>query len=163
MSASPDSPDNRSGRSLRRRLIVGMALAAIAVLGLLAYAGLYVLRRSMAGDADARIATAVSLSNQLVDRVLSERSRQVDMISSAPSVIIAAHKGSDSSRQRGLNKMSIPALEQMFKATRSQQVDNTVKDFLTDLLVKLDVGNSLQAVRRIRERRPASRNRAVQL
>ncbi|MDB4877160.1 MAG: methyl-accepting chemotaxis protein [Gemmatimonadetes bacterium] len=130
---------DRSARSLRRRLIFGIGAAAIVVLVGMAYTGLYILRRSMGGDEDARIANAASLSKQLVDRVLAERTRQVDLIASAPSVIVAARKGGDVSRQRGLPAMSIPALEQMFKVTRSQQVDDGAKAFLTDLLAKLDI------------------------
>ena len=93
----------------------------------------------MAGDEDARIVNAASLSKQLVDRVLAERRRQVDLIASAPSVIAAAKKGGEASRQKGLNKLAIPALEAMFKASRSQQVDQSAKSFLTDLLPKLDI------------------------
>ena len=68
----------------------------------------------MAGDEDARIINAASLSRQLVDRVLAERTRQVDLIATSPSVIAAARKGSATSRERGLPKMPIDQLETMF-------------------------------------------------
>src|SRR5579885_1156861 len=109
-------PVERSARSLRRRLVVAAGIIALAVFGAVGYSGLYVLHQSMAGDSDARIANAASLSKQLVDRVLAERIRQVDLIASAPSTIVAAKKGNDISRQRGLPKLSIPQLEEMFKA-----------------------------------------------
>src|SRR3982751_1063144 len=106
----------RSARSLRWRLLFVAGLCATLVLGAVAYAGLYVLKRSMAGDEDARVENAASLSKQLVERVLAERTRQVEMIASAPSVIAAARKGGDASRQRGLRSMPIEQLEQLFKA-----------------------------------------------
>jgi methyl-accepting chemotaxis protein len=130
---------DRSARSLRLRMIVGSGAAALLVLGALAYTGLYVLQRSMTGDENARIANAASLSKQLVDRVLAERTRQVDLIATAPSVVVAANKGAAASRSKGLPSMSIPQLEQLFKATRSQQVDDGARLFLSDLLPKLDI------------------------
>src|SRR5476649_2275333 len=80
---------DRTARSLRRRLIIMIGAAAVIVLGGFAFAGLYVLKRSMADDANARIANAASLSKQLVERVLAERSRQVELIASSPSAITA--------------------------------------------------------------------------
>ena len=47
----------------------------------------------MAGDEDARIVNAASLSKQLVDRVLAERARQVELIASAPSVDRGGREG----------------------------------------------------------------------
>src|SRR5215208_4805839 len=104
----------RSARSLRRRLLVVAGACAALVLAGVAYAGLYVLKRSLAGDEDSRIENSASLSKQLVERV-----RQVEMIASAPSVIAAARKGGEVSRQRGLPSTAIPKLEEMFKAERS--------------------------------------------
>src|SRR3954469_3368861 len=133
----------RSARSLRWRLLFVAGLSAMVVLGAVAYAGLYVLKRALAGDEDARVENAASLSKQLVERVLSERRRQVEMIASAPSVIAAAKKGGEVSRQRGLPTIPIPRLEEMFKATRSQQVDESTRSFLSDLLPKLDIAEMM--------------------
>src|SRR3954469_12725011 len=85
----------RSTQSLRARVLLISGIVAVAALALVAYAGVSILRRTMAGDEDARIANAASLSKQLVDRVLAERSRQADLIASAPSVMDAARKGGD--------------------------------------------------------------------
>jgi methyl-accepting chemotaxis protein len=125
--------------SLRRRLLAFVGLAAVLVLGGATYIGLTILQRSIAGDENARIVNAASLSKQLVDRVLSERSRQVELIASSPEVIAAAKKGGDASRQRALPGKAIPELEAMFKATRSQQVDAAARGFLTDIEAKLDI------------------------
>src|SRR5690242_19890354 len=114
----------------------GISLIILAGIG---YGGLVVLRKAIAGDEEARIVNAASLSKQLVDRVLEERSRQVDLIASSPVVVAAAKKGSEVSRSRGLVTMSIPRLEEMFKATRSQQVDDGARQYLTALLPKLDI------------------------
>jgi methyl-accepting chemotaxis protein len=133
------SSENGSASSLRGRFFVIASVASIVLLGAIAYGGTFMLKETMAGDEDARILSAASLSKQLVERVLAERSRQVDLIASAPSTIAASRKGAESSRQNGLTKMENPAIEAMFKVTRSQQVDGGAKAFLTDLLPKLDI------------------------
>ncbi len=133
----------RSARSLRRRLLVLAGIGVTIVLGLTTWAGLYVLKRSMAGDEAARVENAASLSKQLVERVLAERTRQVDMIASAPTVIAAARKGAEVARQHGLPTKSITQLEDMFKASRSQQVDDGARVFLRDLLPKLDIAEMM--------------------
>jgi methyl-accepting chemotaxis protein len=133
----------RSARSLRSRLLFVAGLCATLVLAGVAYAGLYVLKRALAGDEDARVENAASLSKQLVERVLAERTRQVEMIASAPTVIVAARKGGEVSRKRGLPAIPIPKLEEMFKATRSQQVDDSARTFLSDLLPKLDIAEMM--------------------
>jgi methyl-accepting chemotaxis protein len=120
-------------------LVGGVGIGAIVVLGIVGYAGIEVLKRSVAGDEDDRLVSATALSKQLVERVLDERARQVDLIAAAPSVVAAAEKGAAVSRDRGLPKMSIAQLEQMFKDTRSQQVDPSAMTFLDDLLKKLDI------------------------
>jgi len=133
----------RSARSLRRRFLVLAGVSAASILAVVAYAGLYVLKRSIARDEDAHIENAASLSKQLVERVLAERARQVEMIASAPTVIEAARKGAEVSRSRGLPSKSIDQLEEQFKATRSQQVDDNTRLFLTDLLPKLDIAEMM--------------------
>jgi methyl-accepting chemotaxis protein len=136
--AAPDA-SRRSGRSLRWRLVGGVGIGAVIVLGIVGYAGIELLKRSVAGDEDDHLVNATALSKQLVERVLDERARQVELIAAAPSVVAAAEKGTSVSRDRGLPKMSIPQLEQMFKDTRSQQVDPSAMTFLDDLLKKLDI------------------------
>jgi len=123
-------------------LVVAGAGSAVVLAGV-AYAGLYVLKRTLTGDENSRVENAASLSKQLVERVLAERVRQVEMIASAPSVVAAARKGGEVSRQRGLPTTPIPKLEEEFKATRSQQVDESTRTFLSDLLPKLDIAEMM--------------------
>ncbi|HEY9230307.1 MAG TPA: hypothetical protein VIP11_26885, partial [Gemmatimonadaceae bacterium] len=133
------SSDTTGAKSLQGRFLVIAGIGAAVVLAAIAYGGMFMLKKTMAGDEDARIVNSATLSKHLVDRVLAERSRQVDLIASAPSVIAAAAKGGQSSRERGLPQQSIPSLEAMFKVARSQQVDPAAKAFLSDLLSKLDI------------------------
>jgi methyl-accepting chemotaxis protein len=128
-----------SARSLRRRLVSLVAIGALIAIAAAGYAGLAVLRRSVGGDADARIRNAAVLSQQLVQRVLAERSRQVELMATAPSVIEAAKAGAAAAREKGLPSRTIPELEAMFKATRSQQVDPSAHRYLSSLLPTLDV------------------------
>ena len=132
-------PSEFATRSLRNRFVSLAGLVSLAVLAGVGYGGLVVLRKAIAGDEDARIVNTASLSKQLVDRVLEERSRQVDLIATSPAVLAAARKGAEMSRSRGLVTLPIARLEEMFKATRSQQVDDGARQYLTALLPKLDI------------------------
>ena len=93
----------------------------------------------MTQQQNAVLSDAARRSALLVDRVLAERMRQVDLIAWESSVIEAAKKGTLVSRRRGLPLQTISALEERFKSTRSQQVDSTALEFLLDLLPKLDI------------------------
>src|SRR5689334_5604648 len=129
----------QSERSLRWRFLSLAGTGAIVVMGIVGYAGLLVLQRTIAGDEDARIVNSASLSEQLVQRLLAERARQVQLIASEPAVIAAVKKGTETSRQKGLESHSIDQLEQMFKGPRSQQVDDGALHYLNGLLPKLDI------------------------
>jgi len=125
--------------SLRRRYVVTTGGAAIALLLVVTAIGSIGLARSMAQQQDAVLSDAARRSALLVDRVLAERLRQVDLLAWESSVIDAAKNGSAVSRRRGLPFETISALEERFKTTRSQQVDSNTVDLLLDLLPKLDI------------------------
>ena len=125
--------------SLRRRYVLTIGGAAIALLVGLALLGHAALSRSMTQQQDAVLRDAGRRSALLVDRVLAERLRQVDLIAWETSVIEAAQRGTSLSRRRGLPLQTTSALEQRFKATRSQQADSLALEYLLDLLPKLDV------------------------
>ena len=125
--------------SLRRRYVLTTGGAAIGLLALVTVAGSIGLSRSITQQQNAVLSDAARRSALLVDRVLAERLRQVDLIAWESSVIEAAKKGSAVSRHRGLPFLPISTLEERFKSTRSQQVDSTSLEFLLDLLPKLDI------------------------
>ena len=110
MTLSADTARGRSSRSLRRRLVTVGAVAALAILGVLGYAGLLILKKAVAGDEDGHIVNAAALSKELVDRLLAERARQVELIASEPTVIAAARKGAELARERKLTSMPIEQL-----------------------------------------------------
>ena len=128
-----------SAISLRRRYVQAIGGAAVAMLLALAWLGNVGLSRSMTQQQDAVLRDAAKRSALLVDRVLAERLRQVDLIAWESSVIDAAKAGTAASRRRGLPLQTISALEQRFKTTRSQQVDSLGLEYLLDLLPKLDI------------------------
>jgi methyl-accepting chemotaxis protein len=135
-----------SARSLRRRLVSFVGAGALIVLAAVGYAGLLVIRSSIAGDSDDRLVSAANLSTQLVERVLAERTRQVELIASSPSAISAARKGSEEARKAGLpmrtfspNEPALDAIEARYKATRSFQDDPAALQYLTSILPKLDI------------------------
>lgn len=145
-SAAP-AEGSRRDKSLRRRLVTLVGIAAVLVLGGATSIGLAILKKAMAGDQDARLANAASLSKQLVDRVLAERARQVDVIASAPQVITAAEKGAAEAQKAGLpselgtalSKPVLDGIEARFHAARSLQVDPSAQQYLKGLLPKLDI------------------------
>jgi methyl-accepting chemotaxis protein len=128
-----------SARSLRWRFLILAGTGAMFVLGIVGYAGLLLLQKSIAGDEDARIVNSTSLSEQLVRRLLSERVRQVQLIAAEPNIIAAAKKGTEIARAKGLPSHTIDQLEQMFKGPRSQQVDDNALRYLNGLLPRLDI------------------------
>jgi len=125
--------------SLRRRYVFATGIVAIALLVVVTGIGSIALARSMRQQQDAVLTDAARRSALLVDRVLAERLRQVDLIAWESSVIEAAKKGTAVSRRRGLPLQTISTLEERFKKSRSQQVDSTSLEFLLDLLPKLDI------------------------
>jgi methyl-accepting chemotaxis protein len=125
--------------SLRRRYVFSTGGVAITLLIVVTTIGSFALARSITQQQDAVLSDAARRSALLVDRVLAERLRQVDLIAWESSVIEAAIKGTAVSRRRGLPLLPISQLEDRFKATRSQQVDSTSLEFLLDLLPKLDI------------------------
>ena len=127
------------GSSLRKRFVFGVGLVSVALLGIVAWGGDATLRNTLAVQSDARLLDAAHRSALLVDRVLAERDRQVGLIASAPSVVDAARKGGELSRSRGLPSLTIPELEERFKATRSQQVDDRALAYLRELDSTLDI------------------------
>ena len=133
------APEKNDAVSLQRRFVFGVGTIAVALLVLAAWASDYFIARSMLEESDNALADAAHRSVLLVDRSLAERRRQVEMIAASPTVIDAARKGAEVARQRGLDKTSIEVLEQRFKATRSQQVDDVALAFLRELLPKLDI------------------------
>ena len=112
---------------------------------------------------------AASLSKQLVDRVLAERTRQVDLIASAPSVIAAARKGGEAiSRQTraGRQARRSATLEDDVQGDALAAGRRRREAFLTDLLpearhrrshgdrpIRLQRGDHVAVVRLRAERR----------
>jgi hypothetical protein len=129
----------RDGMSLRRRYVVAIGAGAIAVLIAVAAVGGVALSRSMSSQEFAALSDAARRSALLVDRVLSERLRQVDLIAWESRIIDGAKKGTEASRKHGFPSMPIPALEERFRVERSQQVDDVALDYLLDLVPKLDI------------------------
>ena len=140
LSAPLTGDSGREGAvSLQRRFVFGVGIIAVMLLLLAAWASDYFIARSMLEESDSILADAAHRSVLLVDRSLAERRRQVEMVAASPTVIDAARRGGEVSRQRGLDKLGIPILEQRFHDTRSQQVDDRALSFLRELLPKLDI------------------------
>ncbi len=125
--------------SLRYRLVFGLGAFVAVVLFALAGAGNVALSRTIRTQADARIQDAARRSVLVVDRILADRQRQVELIASSPTVVDAAREGAARARQLGLPTQPITTLEERYRATRSLQVDDRTLAYLADLLPKLDI------------------------
>ena len=93
-----------------------------------------------AATRDARIVNAASLSKQLVERVLAERSRQVELIATAP--VGDRRRAAAAARRRsrtGLTKLPSRRSSRCSRRRAVQQVDAGALKYLTDLLPKLDI------------------------
>lgn len=116
-----------------------MGALAVLVLAAVATGGNVALSRTLRAAADTRLTDAAHRSILVVDRVLAERERQVELMAAAPSAIDAAREGGARSRELHLPGQTIAALEQRFSATRSLQVDGRTLTYLRDLLPKLGI------------------------
>ena len=116
-----------------------MGTAAITVLLVLAGGGNLALSRVMARQENGALGDAARRSALLVDRVLAERLRQADLIAWEATIIEAAKRGGALARQRRLPFHSISALEEQFRKSHSQQVDQHALEYLLDLMPKLDI------------------------
>ena len=137
---SPSADEAPEGAvSLQRRFVGGVGLVAVTLLVAAAAWSDSTISRSMLSESDDRMIDAAHRSVLLVDRVLAERRRQVEMLATSPTVIDAARRGGEVSRERTLQTLGLDSLERRFKSTRSQQVDARASAYLRGLLPKLDV------------------------
>ncbi|HEX2777906.1 MAG TPA: methyl-accepting chemotaxis protein [Gemmatimonadaceae bacterium] len=122
-----------SGRTLRRRILLGSAIAVVIVLGALSWAGTVGIGGIFHREAELRIRDAAQRSALFVDRMLTERQREMEMLVTSPMAIDAARAGSARAGTLALEKEPIEALEQRFNDTRTLDVDPRLRRYLREL------------------------------
>ncbi|HEX8849527.1 MAG TPA: methyl-accepting chemotaxis protein [Gemmatimonadaceae bacterium] len=130
---TPAVRDGGSGKTLRRRILVGAAIGIVVMLGALAWAGTAGIGGVFHREAELRVRDAAQRSAVFIDRMLTERQRELDMLTASPTAIDAAREGTRRASSQGLEREPIEALEQRFNATRTLDVDPRFRRYLTDL------------------------------
>ncbi|NUQ20446.1 MAG: methyl-accepting chemotaxis protein [Gemmatimonadaceae bacterium] len=125
--------DGGSGRTLRRRILYGAAIGIVVVLGALAWAGTVGIGSVFHREAELRVRDAAQRSGVFIDRMLTERERELNMLVTSPTAIDAARAGTSRAAALGLEKEPIESLEKRFNATRTLDVDPRLRRYLGDL------------------------------
>lgn len=120
--------------SLRRRLVLWLGVASVALVASLAWGSYTWVQRSLRQQVSVQLTDAAQRSAALVDRMLTERSRSVRVLGAAPVVIDAALQGAAYARGQGLYEMSIPQLEEQFAGRRSLDVEPRAREYLREIL-----------------------------
>ena len=125
--------EGAGGRTLRRRILYGSATGVVLLLGGLAWAGTVGIGRVFHRESELRVRDAAQRSAVFIDRMLTERQRELDMLVTSPSAVDAARTGSSMAEVAGLEKEPIEALEKRFNDTRTLNVDPRLRRYLGDL------------------------------
>lgn len=115
-----------------------MGLGGLAAIALLAWGADFALSRVVARQGDSRVADAARRGVLAVEGVLHERVRQAEMLAVSPEVIAAAREGGARARKLGIVGGEITALERRFDAERSLQVAPRTRQYLIELLPRIE-------------------------
>ena len=130
---------NTHSKSLQRAIVIGAAVAAMAVLGIAALVGMRTAAQFMSERADSRLRDVARRGELVTEQALLERARQVELIGAAPTIVDAARAGGARAAQMGLVGRPIEELERQMSATRSLAVSETAKRFLQRQLAPLGI------------------------
>jgi methyl-accepting chemotaxis protein len=127
------------GATPRRRIMLTAALGVMVTLALLAWAGSIGIARVFGGEAHDRLRDVAQRSSSLVDQLLVERQREMDLLATSPLVIDAARTGTRRAESLGLPNESMEALERRFAQTRTLGVSEELRSYLAEVSPKIDV------------------------
>src|SRR5204863_8287949 len=102
------------------------------ILAALAWAGTRLLEQRVTRNAEESLSQAAEQAALVIDRVVSERERQVTLLASLPSVVDAARRGSELAVRLGLVGQPVEVLERRFDSTRTLHIDPRTRRFLLD-------------------------------
>ena len=128
-----------STSSLRFRIVIAVGAVAFLLLS----SGVLLASRAVAAfvaaQADARLLDATRRSVLIIERLLVERQRQLELLGSDPVVVDAAREGSARAAALGLVGQPLAELERRFDRARSLDVSARAKRYLLTTLATLDV------------------------
>src|SRR6188508_1216880 len=130
-------------KSLQRAIVVGAAVAAVAVLGVATLIAMQTAATFMSDRADSRLRDLARRGELVTEQVLLERARQVELIGNAPTIVDAARAGAARATQLGLARSAIDAVERQMAGTRTLAVSESAKRFLQRQLAPLGIAEML--------------------
>jgi methyl-accepting chemotaxis protein len=128
-----------SSKSLQRAIVLGAAIAAVAVLGIAALVAMRTAANFLSDRADARLRDVARRGELVTEQALLERARQVELIGAAPTIVDAARAGAARAAQLGLVGSPIDAVERQMAASRTLAVSESARRFLQRQLAPLGV------------------------
>jgi len=137
------TPSTIQSKSLQRAIVVGAAVAAVAVLGVASLIAMQTAANLMSDRADSRLRDVARRGELVTEQVLLERARQVELIGNAPTIVEAARAGAARATQLGLARSAIDAVERQMASTRTLAVSESAKRFLQGQLAPLGIAEML--------------------
>ena len=137
------TPSTIQSKSLQRAIVVGAAVAAVAVLGVASLIAMQTAANLMSDRADSRLRDVARRGELVTEQVLLERARQVELIGNAPTIVEAARAGAARATQLGLARSAIDAVERQMAGTRTLAVSESAKRFLQGQLAPLGIAEML--------------------
>ena len=132
-----------STSSLSRRLVRWSGATLFLFLAALAWAGSRLLRDRILRESDGGLLQAAEQASLVIDGVVAERERQVQLLASLPSVVDAARTGSALVARLGLAALPLDEAERRYEATRTLDVDPRTRGFLLARAASLDLAEVL--------------------
>jgi methyl-accepting chemotaxis protein len=137
------TPSTVQSKSLQRAIVVGAAVAAVAVLGVATLIAMQTAANLMSDRADSRLRDVARRGELVTEQVLLERARQVELIGNAPTIVDAARAGATRATQLGFDRSAIDAVERQMASTRTLAVSESAKRFLQRQLAPLGIAEML--------------------
>jgi len=117
-------------QQLRRSFLISGAVAAVLLVGFVAWLTSSRVGAVLEQQADVRGRDVATRVAAIVTQYLKERRREVVSLASQPQLIAAVREAGQSAAARGLDRTPIPDLERMFNGTRQLGGDPALRDYL---------------------------------
>jgi methyl-accepting chemotaxis protein len=117
-------------QQLRQSFLISGAAAAVALVVIVAWVTSSRVGAVLEQQATVRGRDVATRVSAIVTQYLKERRREVVSLASQPQLIAAVQAAGQSATARGLDRLPIPDLEQMFDGTRQLGGDPVLRDYL---------------------------------
>ena len=132
-----------SSRTFGRQIFLMLGAGAVALIGLMAWAGGEWLSRSMNRQTDLLLVDAAERSAALVQQLMMDRVGIVELLGRSPAVVDAAVAGEREATRTGIGNTPIDLIEARFAQQRSLDGNPRVRAYLRDVLAITDVAEIL--------------------